>query len=395
LTSRDTSSPLDDFSVVFAKGDVGPQTAALLDAYGFDRVTFEQLRQRLLSTTTGRDTDPNSVNVVRGRIEPPTPEDLTQLPAPSSTAWKEAVARGEKVLRAGQVGVVILAGGMATRWGGCCKAAVEALPGQSFLALKVADVRRVAERLGVTIPIYIVVSFATHQAVAAAAKALATPQVPIEAIPQFISMRLFRDGSLVREADGQPSLYAPGHGDLPAALRRGGVLARFRAQGGRVLLMSNVDNLAATVDPAVIGAHLERRRPVTVEVVRAEAGDTGGAPARLNGALQIIEGFRFPSDFPAHTLPVFNTNTFVLDAEALDQEFPLSWFLVSKRVDGREVVQFERLVGEITAFLPSTYLIVPRSGIDGRFQPAKDPQELALARPTIEAILTRRGVLPL
>ncbi|HEY0706502.1 MAG TPA: UTP--glucose-1-phosphate uridylyltransferase, partial [Polyangia bacterium] len=191
------------------------------------------------------------------------------------------------------------------------------------------------------------------------------------------------------------SLYAPGHGDLPAALRRSGALARFRANGGRVLLMSNVDNLAATVDPAVIGAHLEGRRPVTVEVVRAQAGDTGGAPVRVDGHLQITEGFRFPANYPAHTLPAFNTNTFVLDAEALDQEFPLSWFLVSKRVDGREVVQFERLVGEITAFLPSTYLVVPRTGVDSRFQPAKDPQELALALPTIEAILTHRGVLPI
>jgi UTP--glucose-1-phosphate uridylyltransferase len=188
-------------------------------------------------------------------------------------------------------------------------------------------------------------------------------------------------------------LYAPGHGDLPSALRNSGALSRFRAAGGRVLLMSNVDNLAATLDPAVIGAHLAGGRPVTCEVVRAEPGDTGGAPARLDGVAQIIEGFRFPPDFPAATLPVFNTNTFVLDAAALDRDFDFTWFCVTKKVGGREVLQFERLVGELTSFLPSTFLVVPRQPPIGRFQPAKDPAELERGRPAIRAILQKRGVI--
>ena len=43
--------------------------------------------------------------------------------------------------------------------------------------------------------------------------------------------------------------YATGHGDLTFALRASGVLARFRAAGGKILYMSNVDNVAATLDP--------------------------------------------------------------------------------------------------------------------------------------------------
>ena len=59
-------------------------------------------------------------------------------------------------------------------------------------------------------------------------------------------------------------------------------------------MMSNVDNLGATLDPAVIGAPLARGAALTAEVVRKEKGDKGGAPARLDGRPQIIEGFRFP-----------------------------------------------------------------------------------------------------
>jgi UTP--glucose-1-phosphate uridylyltransferase len=290
--------------------------------------------------------------------------------------------------------VVVLAGGMATRWGGGVKGVVEALPGRSFLSLKLDDVRKMSQRLSARIPIYLVVSFSTQAAIEAAVADGGRPLTPIELVPQFVSMRVFRDGSLVREPDGSASLYATGHGDLPAAMRRAGALARFRTGGGRTLFISNVDNLAATLDPAVIGAHLTYQRPMSVEVVRAEPGDRGGAPARVDGRLQLVEGFRFPPSFPMASLPAFNTNTLVLDAANLDADFNLSWFSVSKQVGGREVVQFERLVGELSAFMPTTFLVVPRHPPFGRFQPAKDPDELAAARDAIRDILARRGVLP-
>jgi UTP--glucose-1-phosphate uridylyltransferase len=47
-------------------------------------------------------------------------------------------------MRRGEVGAVILAGGMATRFGGVVKAAVEVLDGQSFLELKLKDLAAVA-----------------------------------------------------------------------------------------------------------------------------------------------------------------------------------------------------------------------------------------------------------
>src|SRR6185437_6978046 len=94
------------------------------------------------------------------------------------------------------------------------------------------------------------------------------------------------------------------------ALRGSGVLARFRAAGGRVLYMSNVDNVAATLDPAVIGAHLASGAAITAEVVRKEPGDRGGAPARVDGTPQIVEAFRFPKGFDQDRLALFNTNTF-------------------------------------------------------------------------------------
>jgi UTP--glucose-1-phosphate uridylyltransferase len=235
-------------------------------------------------------------------------------------------------------------------------------------------------------------SFATDAEIRRMLKQLECPAVPVRAFAQFVSLRLQPDGELFHDGDSL-SPYAPGHGDLSFALRKSGVLGEFISRGGRLLYMSNVDNLAATLDPAIIGAHLASGRSVTAEVVSKDPGDAGGAPARVNGTVQIVESFRFPQDFDENRIPVFNVNSFVLDAAAIDRDFPLSWFVVRKKVGGREAIQFEHLVGELTAFLSTQCLHVDREGADGRFQPVKDPDELRRRAPGIEAMLRGRGVL--
>jgi UTP--glucose-1-phosphate uridylyltransferase len=364
------------------------ETRALLDRFGFDQEAFDRLRQRLQGEGRRREH-----NAIAGQVTPPEAGDVAELPIPGTPARAALHGRGVRALAAGEVGVVILAGGMATRFGGVVKAAAEVVEGRSFLDVKLADVTSVAERTGGRVPVYLMASFATAEAVTAMGKATHRERVPVETFTQFVSVRLTPEGELFLGADGRPSLYAPGHGDLTFALRASGVLERFRAGGGRTLLVSNVDNVAATLDPVVLGAHLAAGRAATVEVVAKARGDRGGAPARVDGVLQIVEAFRFPEGFDQDRIPVFNTNTLILDAAAVDRPFDLSWFDVTKTIDGREAVQFERLMGQLTAFLPSHFLRVDRDGRQGRFQPAKDPEELAQRREEIRDILEARGVL--
>jgi UTP--glucose-1-phosphate uridylyltransferase len=367
--------------------ELDSDTRALLDRYGFDEPQFLALRERFLRGDLGA-----AGNRIKGKVEPPREDDLVRLPAPDSAKRKQFAARGIEALRRGEVGCVVLAGGMATRFGGVVKAAVPALAGRSFLSLKLGGIRLAAEQLEARVPTFVMTSFATDAEIRRLLPALDSPAVPVSAFAQFISLRMRPDGELFRDGSAV-SPYAPGHGDLSFALRRSGVLGRFVAQGGRVLYMSNVDNLAATLDPAVIGAHLESERAITAEVVSKDPGDAGGAPARVDGVLQIVESFRFPEGFSEDQIPVFNVNSFVLDAQAIDRDFPLSWFVVRKKVAGQEAIQFEHLVGELTAFASTQCLHVDREGLDGRFQPVKDPEELARRVPRIEAMLRGRGVL--
>jgi len=364
------------------------ETEQLLQRNGFDRATFEKLRSRLRSGRAG-----SELNQVQGEVAPPEEGDVVTLPEPGSPEREKLAERGRQAIGDGKVGAVVLAGGMATRFGGVVKAVVEVVDGRSFLETKLADFRQAARDSGGRVPVYLMTSFATDEEIARLAKEASTESTPVETFRQTVSVRLTEDGELFRDDGGKPSPYAPGHGDLTFALRQSGVLDRFREAGGEVLFMSNVDNVVATLDPAIIGSHLESGCAITVELVDKEPGDKGGAPARVDGKLQIVEAFRFPDGFDQDRIPVFNTNTFVLDAEAIDRDFDLTWFAVRKKVDGREAVQFEHLVGQLTEFLPSHYLRVRRSGPDGRFQPVKDPDELNARREAIRDVRKSRGIL--
>ena len=282
---------------------------------------------------------------------------------------------------------------MATRMGSVVKALVEALPGKTFLDLRVAGQRPIEAGCGRPAPLWLMTSEATEAPIRAALAARGAAD-HVATFEQFVSLRLTPQGALFRGADQAPSVYATGHGDLPDALRASGLLSRFVAGGGKQVWIANLDNLGATVDAAILGWHLSRGGPATVELVDKVGSDRGGGPVRHDGRRLITEEFRLPVGFDPATVPVFNTNTFLVDAAAL-AGLSMEWTYVEveKKIGDAKAVQFERLIGELTAALEPQLLRVPRDGISSRFLPVKDVAELEKRRGEIEAIARARGML--
>ncbi len=358
-----------------------PALAAQLAQAGFDRARLRDWAARLLAA--GPD-----VNRVAGTVTAPATGDVADLPPRDSHDGRRLIERGSAALASGELALVVLAGGMATRMGGVVKALVEALPGITFLQARLAERQHWQRLSAAPLTMWLMTSHATDAAVRAAlGDRLDGDRVAV--FRQQASLRLDPGGRLFRGDDGQPSLHATGHGDLVDALRTSGLLTRFLDRGGRYLWIANLDNLGAAVDPLVLGWHIEHGALLTVEVVDKVAGDRGGIPVRWNGRPVILENFRLPAGFDEHDVPVFNTNTFVAGAEALNAvEMPWSWFRVEKSVDGRPAIQFERLVGELTSVLDSRFLRVPRDGAESRFLPAKDWAELERQREQIARRVT-------
>jgi UTP--glucose-1-phosphate uridylyltransferase len=364
-----------------------PSTLDHLAARGFDARKLEAW-----ATTIGVDRDRR--NRLPGLVEPPYPGDILEVPDAASAAYAELCERAFSALAKGEVALCLLAGGMATRMGGVVKALVEALPGHTFLDLRLGENALAARLAGTPLPLWMMTSEATHGPIGEALAARGAGE-HIATFEQFVGLRLTPEGGLFLDEEGHPSAYSTGHGDLPDALRASGLLDRFVAGGGKTVWIANIDNLGATVDPAILGLHLAHGGPLTVELVDKLGTDRGGAPFRWNGRRIITEEFRLPLGFDPTRVPVFNTNTFLVDARAL-ASLAMDWTYVEveKKIGDRRAVQFERILGEITVTLEPQLLRVPRAGGASRFLPVKDLPELERRRPEIELIARERGMIP-
>jgi len=367
---------------------------AALEKHGFDAARLERHRAALRAKSLGK-----AGNVVPGRLLPPPPGTIAGLPRAGTPDADRAAALGKAAIARGELGVVVLNGGMATRFGGVVKGVVPVLgDARSFLALKLEDLRAAERRCNGRIPVFLMNSFATDTATKAhfaKHRNFDHPADQVTHFEQFVSIRLTREGDLVYEADGQPARYGPGHGDFAEALRRSGCLAAFLARGGKHLFVSNVDNLGARVDEIVLGQHIEKGKDVTVEVAPKWKGDVGGSPYLVESArppesqVQLVEQIRYPDGFDPDIVEVFNTNTFHFRAAALDAEFPLGYYYVEKSARGQTVVQMERLIGEMTRFLSCNFVQVERTGDKNRFFPVKAPEDLEQARAEIARLYGR------
>jgi len=349
-----------------------------LRRYGFD-VALQQRWQK--DVAAGRLSE--ATNAVSGELLAPPPGAVRQQPNRSSKAHRELEQLGLEAIQSGQLGVVLLNGGVETSFGGRLKGLVPVLsPARTFLSLAAEDVLRHQRAAPGEITLFCMNSFATDAATRAHFEEhdqFGLAPASVEHFSQSVAARMTKKGKLLKLENGEKSLYGPGHGDFAAAFRQSGALQRFLDRGGRYLLVRNIDNLGARVDPVVLGHHIQSECEVTVEVAPRWPEDVGGSPYQYLGRTQLIEQLRYPKGFAQDIADVVNTNTFTFSAASLDRDFDLGWYYVEKEVEGRTAIQVEHLIGEMTAHLQTGFLQIRRSGRRNRFLPVKTPEDLQVA----------------
>lgn len=315
----------------------------------------------------------------------------------------ERQARGLEALANGRVAIAVLNGGMAMRFGGGAKGTVPLLEGRddTFLSTKLHQISRLARQVDAVVPTVVMHSFATQAPSSEHLEAIGWIEIPSEArreVAQSIMPRLHADGRVLQEdptLDALPdsSIYsAPGHGDFLQTMRASGTTEWLSERGVEHVLMSNVDNLGASLTPEVLGAHLEaveRGARVSVEAVERTSTDKGGCIARVGERPAIVEGFRLPATVDMSRYSLFNTNTLWFTLDALRETVPLDWFAVHRTITGTAgetlpIIQFEQLVGQITEFVPSCFLRVDRAS---RFVPIKTRDDLRAKSAAIASIV--------
>jgi UTP--glucose-1-phosphate uridylyltransferase len=195
----------------------------------------------------------------------------------------------------------------------------------------------------------------------------------------------------------------PGHGDIYGALARSGILETLLERGFRYAMISNADNLGATLDPRIAAHVASERVPFLMEVVEGTEADRKGghiARRRADGRLVLRETAQTPpEDLDSfrdyRRWRYYNTNNLWVDlqalAETLDEhdgvlELPL--IVNRKTVDPRDpqsppVLQLESAMGAaIGSFADADLLLVPRT----RFVPVKTTDDLLVLRSDVYSL---------
>jgi UTP--glucose-1-phosphate uridylyltransferase len=315
-----------------------------------------------------------------------------------------------------QLVIIKLNGGLATTMGlRSPKSLVQARDGRSFLDLIIGQTLALRRAHDVKLPLVLMNSEATREETRQALEDY--PELDVGLPLDFLQSMVPKLRADNLEPASWPSAPAlewnpPGHGDVYGALRRSGLLKRLLDQGLRYAMISNSDNLGATVDPR-IAAHVAREEiPFLMEVVRGTEADRKGghiAKRRSDGQLVLRETAQTPPedeesfrDF--RRWRYYNTNNLWVDLQALsalleegDGVLELPLIVNEKTVDPRDsdstpVVQLESAMGAaIGSFSGAQLLLVPRS----RFVPVKTTNDLLVMRSDVYTVAGDMRVQPI
>ena len=301
---------------------------------------------------------------------------------------------GEGVLA--KTAVIKLNGGLGTSMG--LQAAKSLLPVKGDQTFLDVIANQVMQR---DMPLLLMNSFSTDEdSLACLAKypELATNNLPLSFV-QHKEPKITQSDLTPVDWPKNPALEwcPPGHGDLYTALITSGVLEAMLAAGYEYAFVSNVDNLGAVIDTAILGYFAENQFPFMMEVAdRTQMDRKGGhlAQRASDGQLILRESAQCPADDQEAFQDIdrhkyFNTNNLWLNLVALktamserNNQLGLPLIRNSKTVDPRDpastpVFQMETAMGSaIGVFTGVQAIRVPRS----RFAPVKTTNDLLAVR---------------
>jgi len=314
-----------------------------------------------------------------------------------------------------QLVVIKLNGGLATTMGlRSPKSLVEARDGQSFLDIIIGQTLALRERHDIRLPLVLMNSEATRAETLRALEEHSELDVglPLE-FEQSMIPKLDADEMAPVSWPHEPSLEwcPPGHGDVYGALRRSGLLDRLLEQGFRYAMISNSDNLGATVDARIVAHVAAEEIPFLMEVVQGTEADRKGghiAKRREDGQLVLRESAQTPDEDADSFRDYehwrwYNTNNLWVDLRALsdlleqgDGVLELPLIVNRKTVDPRDsdstpVLQLESAMGAaIGSFAGARLLRVPRT----RFVPVKTTDDLLVLRSDVYTVADDMRVTP-
>ena len=276
---------------------------------------------------------------------------------------EEAIRLGKESVQRGEVAFCVLAGGDGTRMGS--PKAFLRLPGTKTSLLNLKMLQACGSK-----HVWIMSSPTNRKDVEKNVKVCEQEPLIFE---QFESFRLTPDNQIFM-MNGEPSFHPCGHGDVINSLKNNGMLQNFLESGGKYIVTVNVDNVYATLDPAIVGQHILSKKPITCEVTQHVTNDTGGILCNHMGFKQIVEKFRLSGHSDLNAYSWISTNSMVINADLEFDTVKWSWHRVKKRIGEKLLIQYERLLQDLTSTFQTQFIGVDRKC---RYMPVKTQEDLA------------------
>ena len=224
----------------------------------------------------------------------------------------DANGRGRQALAAGQVGVILVAGGQGTRLGfdhpkGMFP--IGPVSGRTLFQIHIEKLLATARRFGVRIPLYLMTSPATHEETVEYLRANDRFGLPAEDLHVFCQGTMpavdAATGRVLLEAPDRLALSPNGHGGMLAALATSGAMADAQRRGIRQLFYFQVDNPLVEIAAAeYLGYHILSEAEMTTQVIaKRDPLEKVGNVVSADGRSLVIEYSDLPEDVARLTNP--------------------------------------------------------------------------------------------
>ena len=288
--------------------DDAARSALAAEVSGLDLGLLDDLVRRLVRAEAPAEFDPAAVR----------PVDVRRLPRTDGerVARRHAAERGAAALAAGEVAVVVVAGGQGTRLGfdgpkGTYP--IGPVSAASLFQIHAEKIVALGRRHGRPIPLYIMTSPENHEATAAFFAEHG--DFGLDRVRPFVQGRMpavdRETGKVLLAEKGRVALSPDGHGGTLAALAAPGpggepsCLEEMRERGVRTIFYFQVDNpMVQIADPAFLGLHREAEAEVSFKVVEKVAPDEKvGVVVQVDGVPRVIEYSDLPDDLAGRRAP--------------------------------------------------------------------------------------------
>lgn len=284
-----------------------------------------------------------------------------------------------------KLAVLKLNGGLGTTMGMIGpKSAIKVKNGKNFIDLVHTQLDALNKKHGTNVPLILMNSFNTDERT----KKIIKKYNDIKTVKQSAFPRISSENLM--PISGDEVWYPPGHGDVFFTLIKSKMLDELIAEGKEYLFISNIDNLAATVDLKILEYFANENLDFCMEVTEKTRADIkGGTLINYNGVLTLLEIAQVPSNKKSEftsvrKFKIFNTNSIWIKLKALKainlDDFELDIIQNKKVVNGETVIQLETAMGAAIKNFPSNCgILVPRS----RFLPIKTCSDLFLVESNV------------